>query len=456
MSRRFKQLALILGDAALLYLSLYLSLVIRYGVRFEPLRFWRNVPLFSVVYAIWLAVFFIAGLYSIRTAWNFEDTLRKMVRTMLVNISIAIAFFYLIPYFQLTPKTILLLDVVIFLILFGVWRLVFNRIVRAMGATISLVLIGGNKVSLELAREVVDHPELGYKLVGFFNLEKGYVPRWLKRSGALIGDKFFQFRRLIKSREIDLVVISNDTYRKIFGELYRLIPTGIKIYDLSSFWEDMGRSIPTSEADKIWFLENLRGVKKRLYEVRKRWLDVIFAAVLGVPSVLVYLPIALGIKLTDGGPVLYRQKRVGKDGKVFEVIKFRTMVPNAEKRRARWAKKNDHRVTKFGRFLRSMRLDELPQLINVFRGEMSFIGPRPERPEFVKDLKKEIPHYDLRQLIRPGITGWAQINYPYGASEEDAGKKLRYDLYYLKHRSLLLDTEILLKTFEVVLSAKGR
>jgi exopolysaccharide biosynthesis polyprenyl glycosylphosphotransferase len=456
MSRKLKQLILILGDTALLYLSLYLSLAIRYGVRFEPFRFWRNVPLFSAVYAIWLVVFFIIGLYSIRTAWNYESTLRKFLRSMLVNVAVAIAFFYLVPYFQLTPKTTLLFDVAIFFVLFGIWRFVFSRTIRALGTTISLVLIGGNKVSLELAQEIVDHPELGYKLVGFFNLESGYIPQWLKRSGALIGDKFFQFRRLIKSREVDSVVISNDTYHKIFGELYRLIPTGIKIYNLSSFWEDMDRSIPTSEADKVWFLENLRGVKKRIYEARKRWLDAMFAAVLGVPALLIYLPIALGIKLTDGGPVLYRQKRVGKDGKLFEVIKFRTMIPNAERRKARWAKKNDHRVTKFGRFLRSTRLDEVPQLINVFRGEMSFIGPRPERPEFVQDLKKQIPHYDLRQLIRPGITGWAQVNYPYGASEEDAGKKLRYDLYYLKHRSLLLDTEILLKTFEVVLSAKGR
>ena len=138
------------------------------------------------------------------------------------------------------------------------------------------------------------------------------------------------------------------------------------------------------------------------------------------------------------------------------MVKFRTMVPDAEKNGAQWAEENDPRITKFGRILRITRLDELPQLINVLRGEMSFIGPRPERPEFVKTLSKKIPHYNLRHLIRPGITGWAQINYPYGSSEDDARKKLRYDLYYLKHRSLLLDTEIILKTVAVVLSRSGR
>ena len=456
MSRRLKQFVLILGDITFLYLSLYLSLMIRYGASFEPSRFWRNFPLFSVVYAIWLAVFFIAGLYGIRSVWNIEDTLRKFVRAMVVNVSVAVTFFYLVPYFQITPKTVLVLDTIIFASLFGLWRLLFSRGIRAVGTVRSLVLIGSNKASLEIARNLIGHPELGYDLVAFFNPDNEPSPGWLKDSGILVGKNFSQLRKLIRSREIDSIVVSNDIYPKIFGELYRLIPTGIPIYNLYSFWEDLNRSIPISKVDKVWFLENLRGVKKKIYEVRKRWLDVLFAAILGVPAILVYPPIALGVKLTDGGPVFYRQKRVGKDGKLFEVIKFRTMVPDAEKRKARWAKKNDHRVTKFGRFLRATRLDEVPQLINVFRGEMSFVGPRPERPEFVQDLRKQIPHYDLRHLIRPGITGWAQINFPYGASEEDARKKLCYDLYYLKHRSLLLDTEILLKTFEVVLSAKGR
>jgi lipopolysaccharide/colanic/teichoic acid biosynthesis glycosyltransferase len=185
-------------------------------------------------------------------------------------------------------------------------------------------------------------------------------------------------------------------------------------------------------------------------------LDIGFGIIFGLIALILSPFIVLGIRLGGPGDIFYRQKRVGKDGKEFGMVKFRTMVPDAEKDGVQWAQKDDPRITKFGKFLRLTRLDELPQLINVLKGEMSFIGPRPERPEFVKTLSKEIPHYNLRHLIRPGITGWAQINYPYGSSEEDVAKKLRYDLYYLKGRSFLLDVEVVLKTISVVFSRKGR
>jgi len=263
---------------------------------------------------------------------------------------------------------------------------------------------------------------------------------------------------IVQEKGISTIVVCNEIYPDVFKDLYELIPTGIDFHNLSSFWEEFDQSIPVYATNEIWFLENLRGAAKRFYEARKRVFDV-FGVLAFLPFALCLFPfIALAIKL-DGppGPVLYRQKRIGKDGKLFAVIKFRTMIPNAEKNgRAQWAKENDPRVTRVGRFLRAARLDELPQLVNILRGEMSFIGPRPERPEFVKILTKKIPHYRLRHLIRPGLTGWAQINYPYGSSVDDAAKKLRYDLYYLKRRSLLLDAEIVLKTITVVFSRKGR
>lgn len=374
---------------------------------------------------------------------------------MVANTFLAIFFFYFVPYFGITPKTILFLQLGFFAVLLPLWRIFYGRILREIGVTSNLIIIGVSSAPLELARTIVQSPELGYNLVAIFNMDRKSVPEWVSDSGILVGKNLSQLKKIIKEGEINAVVVSNDLYPKIFGSLYRIIPTGVDFYNLATFWEELNRSIPISEANEIWFLDNLRGVRKRLYEVRKRVMDVVFSIGFGAFSIFLLPFIALGIKLSGPGPILYRQERVGKDGRIFEIIKFRTMVPRAEKNGAQWAKKNDPRVTKFGKILRVTRLDELPQLWNVLRGDMSFIGPRPERPEFVETLSKRIPHYNLRHLIRPGLSGWAQVNYPYGASEEDAWRKLRYDLYYLKNRSLLLDVEIVLKTIRVVISRKG-
>jgi len=167
--------------------------------------------------------------------------------------------------------------------------------------------------------------------------------------------------------------------------------------------------------------------------------------------------VAIGIKLSSPGPILFVQKRVGKNGKVFLAMKFRTMYRGSETAGPQWTKKDDPRITPFGHFLRKIKLDEIPQLINILRGEMSYIGPRPEQPEFVADLIKEIPYYNERHLIKPGLTGWAQINFPEGsASREDTLLKLQYDLYYIKNRSLLLDMGVILKTVNIILTGRGR
>ena len=198
--------------------------------------------------------------------------------------------------------------------------------------------------------------------------------------------------------------------------------------------------------------------QKNIYETLRRGLDFVSAFILGLFTLPLYPLLALLIKLDSPGPVFYRQKRVGRDSEIFKVIKFRSMIQEAEKHGAQWAAKNDPRVTKIGKFLRKTRLDELPQLWNVFKGEMSFVGPRPERPEFVfgTSMQRKIPFYQIRHLIKPGLTGWAQINFQYGSSYEDTLEKLQYDFYYLKNRSFLLDLSIILKTIKIILSGGGR
>jgi exopolysaccharide biosynthesis polyprenyl glycosylphosphotransferase len=390
------------------------------------------------------------------SAWDIARTLRGFSSAMIVNTALAVFFFYFLPAFGLTPKTILFLQLAIFVSLFLVWRILYGEILRRIGAAGNLVLVGTRSASLELARNIVDHPELGYNIVALFNLDGGKIPRWATESGILAGDNLSQLKKIVRQGEVDTVIVSNELYPEIFSSLSKLLPAGVDFYNLSGFWEELNRSLPISEMDEPRFLESLGGTRKQFYETRKRFLDILSALFLGF-FLLIFTPfVAFGIRLNSSGPIFYRQKRVGKGGKVFEAFKFRTMIADAERNGARWAKKNDSRVTKFGRLLRITRIDELPQLINVLRGEMSLIGPRPERPEFVKKLEKQIPHYGLRHIVRPGLTGWAQVNYPYGASIKDASRKLRYDLYYLKHRSLVLDAEIILKTIKVVVGREGQ
>jgi len=456
MLRRVKQLILVVGDVFILYLSLWLALWLRYFGNFSSGIFDRNFPIFTFVFVFWILVFFIFGLYSLASVWNTAKTLRGFASAMIYNTALAVFFFYFVPGFNLTPKTTLFLQLVTFTVIFLVWRIIYGEILRRIGTTSNLILVGAQPSSLEMARNIINHPELGYNIVALFDLSGGKTPQWVENSGILTGGNLNQLKKIIRQGEIDTVVVSNELYPRIFGSLYKLLPTGVEFSNLSSFWEDLNRSLPISEMDEMWFLDNLRGTRKKFYEIRKRFLDLLLAAGLGLILVLLLPFISLGIRLSSPGSVFYRQKRVGKNGEVFEAVKFRTMIADAEKNGARWAKKNDSRVTKFGRLLRITRIDELPQLINVLRGEMSLIGPRPERPEFVKKLEKQIPHYSLRHIVRPGLTGWAQVNYPYGASIKDASRKLRYDLYYLKHRSLVLDAEIILKTIKVVVGREGQ
>jgi len=238
-------------------------------------------------------------------------------------------------------------------------------------------------------------------------------------------------------------------------ELLQCRLKGIHVDDGVSFSERLlGKlSVESLPPSSIIFSNGFRGVL--VYRGIKRWLDL-FASLFGVILFLpLYILIALAIKLDSRGPVFYRQERVGQDGRLFSLIKFRSMTVDAEKDGPVWAVVNDQRVTRVGRWIRKLRLDEIPQLINVLKGEMSLVGPRPERPYFVKRLEKEIPFYSHRHVVKPGITGWAQILYPYGATREDTQEKLKYDLYYIKHLSPMMDLRIITETAKIVLLGRG-
>jgi len=262
----------------------------------------------------------------------------------------------------------------------------------------------------------------------------------------------------IKEEKIDTIVLSPEAYQvpEIIDIFYKSLEQKVGFVNLASFYERLTGMVPLGAINQIWFLENLNEGNKRAYEMAKRVSDLVFAVVLGLFSLLFYPFIVFLIKMTSEGPVFYKQKRVGQLGKTFEIIKFRTMNKDAEKNTgAIWASNNDPRITKAGGFMRKTRIDELPQLWNILKGQMAFIGPRAERPEFNEQLKT-VPFYEERYLIKPGLSGWAQINFRYGSSVADAAEKLKYDLYYIKNRSLILDIGIALKTIRIMFQRSGK
>jgi sugar transferase (PEP-CTERM system associated) len=264
----------------------------------------------------------------------------------------------------------------------------------------------------------------------------------------------------VRRNDIDEVVIAMEDRRDNVpqDELLRCRAMGVRVLDVVDFFEQEAGKVLIRHAHPSWFTYGKGYQRGDARNFAKRLFDVSMSFILLMVAWPFMLLAVLGIWLEDGigAPILYRQRRVGLNGRLFDVIKFRSMTVNAEgDGKARWATANDSRVTRVGKFIRKTRIDELPQIINVMSGEMAFVGPRPERPEFVRELNETVPYYEKRHCVKPGITGWAQMNYPYGASLEDTFNKLEFDLYYVKHQSLFLDFLVLLQTAEVIIFGKG-
>ena len=266
---------------------------------------------------------------------------------------------------------------------------------------------------------------------------------------------------MYKTKKFDVLVDFTDKLLgdpKLTGKLLQYKLEGLQYYNYLEFYETYENKLPISHLSPKWFLENTGfEIYHNNFNLKaKRLLDLFFAMLIGIFAAPVIILAAIIVKLESKGPIFFIQERTGEGNKKFKIVKFRSMTTDAEMDGPQWASKNDNRVTKFGKIMRATRIDELPQLWNVLRGEMSFVGPRPEREFFIQQLEKEIPYYNLRHTVKPGLTGWAQVMYPYGASVEDAYRKLQYDLYYIKHHSIPFDVKVLLKTVTIVIFGKGR
>lgn len=449
---------LLLGDIIILYLSLALTLWLRYGYLDQNL--WnRHLLPFSIIFALWLIIFYINGLYEfkkVRTDFSFYA---NILQNITINSALAVVFFYIFSdnFGQMRPQTILLILIAVYTALFFVWRKSFYTLISSRSLGNNLALIGLNDESLALAEEIINKPQLGYQLKLIVNPDFVTIPE--KFQIIPISKNLIDLKsEFLKHKIQTVVVVNNPKYAtEVARYLFENINLKLQYYNLTNFYEKIIGKIPLMLLERTWFLENFNSRNKNGFEIAKRFIDLFFATFFGLIS-LIFIPfIIIAIKLESRGKVIYKQERVGLNNKVFNVYKFRTMQENAEQNGAVWASINDPRITKIGILLRKTRLDEIPQFLNILIGNMSFVGPRPERPEFVEQLKKEIPFYNERHLIKPGLTGWAQINYPYGASVADAKEKLQYDLFYIKNQSVALDISIILKTINAMFNiALGR
>jgi len=429
---------LLVGDIFLMYLALLLILAIRYkDFSFLPGPQTRIFLYhFSFISLFWLLFLFLLDFYEIPPLKKVFDFFRNLLIFIFLAGALGVIYFYLRPEALIAPKTILISDLLIFSLFLCGWRYIFSRILKLQNFREKIVMVGSPAELKDLSPDLLN--QNGYELVASFNSNSDF--------------EFLKLKETIEKEKVNSIVLGFNFYKneQWVQQIFQNLPLKLNYISLDNFYENLTKKVPIEMIDEVWFLENLSRSEKRTEEILKRGLDVFFS-VIGLLVTVIFFPfIALAIKIDSPGSIFYTQKRVGKDGKVFTLYKFRTMKASAEKEGPQWAAPNDPRITSVGKILRPIYLDELPQFFNIFKGDISFVGPRPERPEFVAQLKKEIPYYEIRHLVKPGFTGWAQINYHYGASVEEAKEKLKYELYYIKNRSFFLDLSIVLKTIGII------
>ena len=339
------------------------------------------------------------------------------------------------------------------------WRVAYTTFI-ASPRFYKRVLVIGEITNVENIVKTFSVADPNYKIIGFINSDAN-------NNGGIKFKGLKEFKTdnveaVIQKENISEIVVAisnaDNITQHIYNQLTVLLEKGFAIREYTQVFEEITRRVPVQFVGKDFYkyFPFSRSNQNRLYMLYHRLMDVI-CAVIGILCGIVLLPLVIvGNAIANRGKLFYIQTRIGKHGKPFRIVKFRTMVKNAEQNGAKWAEKNDKRVTAFGRFLRNTRLDEIPQFINVLKGEMSIIGPRPERPVFVRELSKVIPFYETRHTIKPGLSGWAQVNSRYGSSVEDSLIKLQYDLYYIKHRSFFLDLNIIVKTLNTILYYRGQ
>lgn len=446
-------LLLALGELLWLCVALNVATWLRFGSANALGHLPERSLLFAGMVMLGLAAM---GQYQLhmRTTW-FGLLARQAIGFLLGALGLVVAF-YVVPKAHL-GRGVLGIALVLGFVAVTAFRAAFTRLVEVEAFKRRILVLGaGVRASQIHSRMRRRSDRRGFVVVGFVARaeEPVKIPdeRLIQLDASLAA--------WAETHHIDEIVVGVDDRRGnlMMDELLECRQLGVAVTDLTTFFERESGRVQLSLTHPSWLVYSGGFDSTPMRKMTKRAFDLVAAGLVLACTWPFMLLTALAIRIESGRgqPILYRQERVGVRGKTFWLIKFRSMRTDAERDGvARWAAKDDDRVTRVGRFIRKVRLDELPQLWNVFKGEMSFIGPRPERPQFVADLAKKIHYYNLRHTLKPGLAGWAQLRYPYGASEEDAAEKLKYDLYYVKNHNLLFDMLILIQTFEVVLFGRG-
>ena len=427
---QFKIFFVFIVDLAVAFSALFFMILLRYGKNDFYSQLNNHLIPFLIIIISFILSFYIFNLYSFRFNRNITEFTNSFIKSLIISFTISILIFYIFGgLFKLTPKT----NLIIFTLIFGIIDFYLRTIIKKyyIKKRINQKIFIVNKNNNELVNELKNNQNIRYEIIketNNFNLNE------------IIGLK------------PDLVIIDS-IEEKEFDNIYYIIKENISVATINNFYEETFQKVPTEKIEKNEIIDYINNNNKFIFNFEKRIMDIVLSSFLIVILSPIFIIIGLIIKLTSKGPVLIKQKRVGKNDEIFTLYKFRSMIAlskdgEAETNGAIWTKNNkkDARITTVGLFLRETHLDEIPQLVNIIKGDISLVGPRPERPEFTKILNKEMLYYDLRHSTKPGLTGWAQVNYKYGASIEDTKEKLKYDFYYIKNRNIFFDILIILKT----------
>ena len=458
-----RTIGLITADIAIIFIAIVLALYLRLGWDGAAFQIFQNNALNKVALAasICLISIYLYDLYDYGVMHHRRELLFRLIQATGVAWTILAIIYYLVPPLMIGRGT-LIYSVVLTLLFLLAWRTLIHFLTGHPDLGEKILILGAGKAAVVTANVVYKRRDAGYRIAGFVAVpgaENGGSPRSRAELKAQILGTSDDLETIVSEKKIDRIVVALAQRRGNFPteSLLRMsLENNVDIEECASFYERVTGQVHLDMLRPSWLIFSGR---ERDTKIKVAFREVVNRAIAFV-GLFLSLPIALvtavAIKLESEGAVLYRQERVGRNGTMFQLLKFRSMKKNAEADGTPvWATADDDRATKFGRLIRKVRIDEIPQFWNILKGEMSFIGPRPERPHFVAELSEKVPFYGHRHLVAPGLTGWAQIKYPYGASVEDAREKLQYDLYYIKNQSLALDAIIIFETVKTVLFGKG-
>lgn len=447
---------LLLAEAMLLFGGMVIAVYLRLGVADAEDALISRHGFYKVGLAsvFCLAAFYLFDLYDFVVMFDRRELVLRLLQALgLAWVALALIF-YAAPQVMI-GRGVSLISLPLALALMVGWRIAIHWVLGHPELGERILIVGSGPFAVEIAKETLGRPDAGFRVIGFVDNDAALVGK------SLINPKVIgltsELGSLVRRENIDRIVVAIGDRRGQFPtqELLRLSLSGdVSIEESASFYERLTGRVLLDMIRPSWLIFSARG-RRGKDELMRAALHRAVALIGAILSLPIAIFTAILIKIDSRGPVLYKQERVGKTGRIFTLMKFRSMREDAERDGPVWAKTEDQRMTRVGRIIRKIRVDEIPQFWNILRGEMNFVGPRPERPHFVAQLAQEISFYEQRHLVAPGLTGWAQIKYPYAASIEDAKQKLQYDLYYIKNQSLTLDAIIMFETIKTILFGRG-